>query len=44
MFGETRPDFEVVKKERFLQLVSGYRRFVVKDRIIQGVAGSSPIL
>jgi sugar lactone lactonase YvrE len=42
MFGEIRPDFEVVKEGRILHFVLGDRRFVVNDRIIQGVADSSP--
>jgi hypothetical protein len=37
-----RPFFVVVKEGRILHLVSGYRKFVVNDRIIQGVAGSIP--
>ena len=38
MSGVLRPDFEVVKEGRILHFVSGYRRFVISDRIIQGVA------
>jgi hypothetical protein len=35
-----RPSFEVVKEGRILHFLSDYRRFVVNDWIIQGVAGS----
>jgi hypothetical protein len=35
-----RPSFEVAKEGRILHFLSDYRRFVVNDRIIQGVAGS----
>ena len=38
----TRLSFEVVKEGRILHFVSGYRRFAVNARIIQGVAGSIP--
>ncbi len=39
MFGEIRPSFEVVKEGRILNFVSGERRFLVRERITQGVAG-----
>jgi hypothetical protein len=38
-----RPFFVVVKEGRILHLVSGYRKFVANDRIIQEVAGSIPV-
>jgi hypothetical protein len=35
-----RPSFEVIKEGRMLHFVSGSRRFVLNNRIIQEVAGS----
>jgi len=39
MLSLSRPSFEVVKEGRIFLFVSGSRRLVLNDRIIQGVTG-----